>query len=136
MLGDPSSMQVSPRYDNVVREVGGYLLAQATVLQAAGVAPERIVLDPGIGFGKTLEHNLSLLRAIPELAEYGFPVLIGASRKRFIGEIACEPEPRERIGGSIAAAIRAVEGGASVVRVHDVAATVQALAVWDAIGHA
>jgi len=133
MLGDPSSMQVAPRYDNVVREVGGFLLAQAAVLQAAGVAPERIALDPGIGFGKTLEHNLALLRALPELAEYGFPVLVGVSRKRFIGDISGEPEPRERLGGSIAAALQCVARGASVVRVHDVAATVQALAVWGAI---
>ena len=134
MLGDPSSMQVAPRYDNVVREVGGYLLAQAAVLQAAGVAPERIALDPGIGFGKTLEHNLALLRAVPELAEYGFPVLVGVSRKRFIGDISGEPEPRERLGGSIAAALQCVDRGAAVVRAHDVAATVQALAVWEAIG--
>jgi len=133
MLGEPFTMQVAPHYDNVVREVGGYLLAQAAVLQAAGVAAERIALDPGIGFGKTLAHNLALLRAVPELAEFGFPVLIGVSRKRFIGDISGEPEPRERLGGSIAAALQAVDRGAAVVRVHDVAATVQALAVWDAV---
>jgi len=133
MLGEPSTMQRAPRYDDVVREVGGFLLAQAAVLQGAGVAAERIVLDPGIGFGKTLEHNLALLRGIPELAVYGFPILIGASRKRFIGEITGEPEPRERLGGSVSAALEAVSHGASVVRVHDVAATVQALAVAGAV---
>ncbi len=133
MLGEPATMQRAPRYDNVVREVGGFLLAQAAVLQGAGVAAERIVLDPGLGFGKTLEHNIALVRAIPELALYGFPILIGASRKRFIGEITGAAEPRERLGGSVAAALEAVRLGASIVRVHDVAATVQALAVSAAI---
>lgn len=133
MLGDPATMQHAPRYDNVVREVGGFLLAQAAVLQAAGVARERIVLDPGIGFGKTLAHNLSLLRAVPELVAHGYPLMVGASRKRFIGEITGQTEPRERLGGSVAAALVAAEGGASVLRVHDVAATVQALAVTRAI---
>jgi len=133
MRGDPRSMQEEPRYDDVVREVGGFLLAQATVLQSAGVSAERIMLDPGIGFGKTLEHNLALLRGIPQLAVYGFPILIGASRKRFIGDITGEPEPRERLGGSVAAAVEAVRRGASAVRVHDVAPTVQALAVAAAL---
>jgi len=133
MLGTPETMQFTPRYDDVVREVGGFLLAQATVLEAAGVARERIVLDPGIGFGKTLEHNLALLRGIPRLAELGYPILVGSSRKRFIGELSGEPEPRERLGGSVAAALWAVQAGASVVRVHDVAVTAQALAVMDAI---
>jgi len=133
MLGDPSTMQRAPRYDDVVREVGGFLLAQAAVLRGAGVDRERIVLDPGIGFGKTLEHNVALLRAIPELGSYGYPILIGASRKRFIGEISGEPEPRERLGGSIAAALAAARAGAAVLRVHDVGPTVQALAVQSAI---
>ncbi len=133
MLGDPATMQRAPRYDDVVREVGGFLLAQAAVLRGAGVQAERIVIDPGIGFGKNLGHNLALLRAIPELAAYGYPVLIGASRKRFIGEITGEPEPRERLGGSVGAALEAVARGASVVRVHDVGATVQAIAVTRAI---
>jgi len=133
MRGDPRSMQEAPRYDDVVREVGGFLLAQATVLRSAGVAAERIMLDPGIGFGKTLEHNLALIRGIPELAVYGFPIMIGASRKRFIGDITGEPEPRERLGGSVAAALEAVRMGALAVRVHDVLATVQALAVAAAL---
>jgi dihydropteroate synthase len=129
MLGEPGTMQDDPRYDDVVSEVGGYLMAQAAMLEAAGVERERIAIDPGIGFGKTLEHNLKLLRATEELASLGYPLLIGASRKRFIGQITDAEEPAERLGGSIAAAIYAAERGAAVVRVHDVAPTVQALAV-------
>lgn len=136
MLGEPGTMQQAPRYDDVVSEVGGFLLAQATVLEAAGVARERIAIDPGIGFGKTLEHNLALLAAVPRFAGLGYPVLIGASRKRFIGDITGEPEPRERLGGSIAAALTAAAHGAAVVRVHDVGATVQALRVAAAIDSA
>jgi dihydropteroate synthase len=122
-------MQVSPTYDNVLAEVGGYLLAQAAVLEAAGVARERIAIDPGIGFGKTLEHNLALLRALPDLAALGYPVVLGASRKRFIGEITGVAEPDQRLGGSVAVALFGVTHGAAVVRVHDVAATAQALAI-------
>jgi dihydropteroate synthase len=133
MLGDPVTMQMAPHYDDVVREVGGYLLAQAAVLEAAGVARERIVLDPGIGFGKTLAHNLALLGALPLLAEYGYPLLVGASRKRFIGELTGEAEPRERVGGSVAVAVEAVRQGASIVRVHDVAESAQALRVCVAL---
>lgn len=129
MLGDPATMQRDPHYDDVVREVGGYLLAQAAMLEAAGVARERIVLDPGIGFGKTLAHNLALLGALPLLAGYGYPLLVGASRKRFIGELTGEAEPRERVGGSVAVAMEVVRQGASIVRVHDVAESVQALRV-------
>jgi dihydropteroate synthase len=129
MLGEPGTMQKNPRYSDVVREVGGYLLAQATVLQAAGVARERIAIDPGFGFGKTLEHNLELLRRLPELVELGYPVLVGLSRKRFLGEITGIDEPAERLGSSIAAALWAAERGAAIVRVHDVGATAQALAV-------
>ena len=126
-------MQKNPRYGDVVRDVGGYLLAQATVLEAAGVSRERIALDPGFGFGKTLEHNLELMRRLPELAELGYPVLVGVSRKRFLGDITGVEEPAERLGASVAAAVEAVARGASVVRVHDVAPTVQALAVTSAL---
>jgi len=133
MLGTPETMQQAPRYDDVVREVGGFLLAQATVLEAAGVARERIVVDPGIGFGKSLEHNLALIAGIPVLAEFGYPVLVGVSRKRFIGELSGESEPGKRLGGSIAAGLAAVRSGASVLRVHDVGPTVQALAVDSAL---
>lgn len=133
MRGEPKTMQDDPRYDDVVGEVEAFLLGQAALLEDAGVARERIAIDPGIGFGKTLEHNLALLRALPRLAGHGYPVLVGASRKRFIGMLAGVDEPRERLGGSIAAAVLAVERGAAIVRVHDVAQTVQALAVARAI---
>ena len=134
MLGEPKTMQRAPEYTDVVAEVGGFLLAQAALLEAAGVAQERIAIDPGIGFGKTLEHNLALIRGLPELASHGYPVVIGVSRKRFIGDISGEDDARKRIGGSIAAALACVRLGASVVRVHDVAETVQALAVAEALG--
>ncbi|MDR3687151.1 MAG: dihydropteroate synthase [Coriobacteriia bacterium] len=133
MLGEPQTMQDRPYYDDVVVEVGGYLVAQATMLEAAGVARERIALDPGIGFGKSIEHNLELLRRLPELAELGFPLVLGVSRKRFIGEIGGVEEPLERLGGSIAAALFAAEHGANVLRVHDVAPTLQALAIQQAL---
>ncbi len=134
MLGEPSSMQVGPHYSDVVAEVEGHLLAQAAMLEAAGVDRERIAIDPGIGFGKTLEHNIALLRAVPRFASHGYPVVIGASRKRFIGDMTGESEPKARLGGSVAAALFAARSGASVVRVHDVAATAQALAVDAALG--
>ena len=122
MLGEPKTMQDEPHYDDVVREVGGYLLAQAAVLEAAGVARERIAIDPGIGFGKTLEHNLALLRALPELAALGYPVVVGASRKRFIGELTGVAGAR-RAGRRLASPrrVRRCTNGAAVVRVHDVA---------------
>lgn len=129
MLGEPGTMQDDPRYDDVVDEVRGYLDRQAARLVRAGVAESRIAIDPGIGFGKTLEHNLALLRGLPALVELGFPLVVGASRKRFIGEITGEQVPAERVGGSVAAALWAAARGAAVVRVHDVAATAQALAV-------
>jgi dihydropteroate synthase len=133
MQGDPRTMQDEPRYGDVVAEVAGYLVAQAVLLEAAGVARDRIALDPGIGFGKTTAHNLELLRRLPEIAALGYPVLVGASRKRFIGEITGVSEPRMRLAGSIAAALASVERGAAVLRVHDVADTVAALAVARAI---
>lgn len=129
MLGDPDTMQAGPHYDDVVREVGGYLIAQAATLEAAGVARERIAIDPGIGFGKTLEHNLELIRRLPELAVLGYPLVIGVSRKRFIGELTGIDVAHDRLGGSVAAALFSARAGADVVRVHDVAVTVQALTV-------
>lgn len=133
MLGDPKTMQREPSYDDVVAEVGGYLMAQAATLEAAGVARERIAIDPGIGFGKTLTHNLELLRRLGELASLGYPLVIGASRKRFIGELTGVADPAERLAGSVAAALFAVERGAHVVRVHDVAPTLQALLIQTAL---
>lgn len=133
MLGEPGTMQDEPVYSDVVCQVREYLLDRALSLESAGVARDRIALDPGIGFGKTLEHNLALMRALPELAAFGYPVLLGASRKRFIGELTGEQTPASRLGGSIAAAVWAAEHGASILRVHDVRETVQALTVDNAL---
>lgn len=133
MQGEPKTMQAAPVYEDVVAEVAAYLGAQARALQSAGVAPGRIAIDPGLGFGKTTAHNLELLRRLDALAALGYPVLVGASRKRFIGEITGVAEPRERVAGSVAAALDSVARGAAIVRVHDIAATVQALAIQQAI---
>jgi dihydropteroate synthase len=133
MRGEPRTMQDDPSYADVVAEVAAYLARQACALERAGVARDRIAIDPGIGFGKTTAHNLELLRRLPELEALGFPVVVGASRKRFIGEITGVAEPCERLAGSVAAAVEAGRRGAAVVRVHDVAATVEALAVAQAI---
>lgn len=133
MLGEPKTMQAEPRYDDVVAEVGAYLLGRAQELESAGVARERICIDPGIGFGKTLEHNLELLRRLPELAALGYPLLVGASRKSLIGMVLAEPDPKRRLEGSLAIAAWAASHGADVVRVHDVYETVRVLRVWHAI---
>jgi dihydropteroate synthase len=135
MLGDdPATMQADPHYDDVVAEVAEFLAGRAAALETVGVDRKRIALDPGIGFGKTLEHNLALLRGLPALAALGYPVLVGASRKRFIGHILGEEDPKRRVAGSVGAAAHAVLHGADIVRVHDVAETVQALRVIAAIG--
>ena len=133
MLGEPGTMQEEPTYTDVVAQVGSWLVRQAQLLEFAGVAHERIMIDPGIGFGKTVEHNLELLRRLPDLASLGYPVLVGASRKRFLGSITGETEPRRRVAESLAAAVWAVTHGASVVRVHDVSGTVRAVRVASAI---
>ncbi|MDC7675832.1 dihydropteroate synthase [Asticcacaulis machinosus] len=137
MKGDPQTMQSEPRYDDVVAEVEAYLLARAEAAMAAGVGRERIWLDPGIGFGKTLDHNLSLIRATGRLAAHGFPLLMAASRKRFIAALeeregADPSKANERIGGTIAVHLKALELGAKMVRVHDVQAMKQAIRVWKA----
>jgi dihydropteroate synthase len=132
MQGTPATMQQAPHYDDVVAEVGAFLRQRAASLEAAGVAPERIVLDPGFGFGKTLAHNLALLRALPVLASMGYPLLAGLSRKRMIGELTGRPAG-ERAAGSVAAALLAVQNGARLVRVHDVAETVDAIRIWMAL---
>lgn len=134
MRGEPRTMQDAPRYRDVVAEVIGFLRERAALAEAQGVAD--IWVDPGIGFGKTLEHNLALLGSIPRIArETGLPVLIGASRKRFIQGI--DPSAADaggsRLAGSLAAALWAARSGAAIVRVHDVAETVQALRVWRAL---
>jgi dihydropteroate synthase len=129
MMGEPKSMQDAPRYDDVVAQVRQFLAGRVEAAVAAGVRRERCIVDPGIGFGKTAEHNLALLAGVASLCELGQPVLIGASRKRFIGAITGASEPAERLAGSLAAACAAYLGGASIFRVHDVAATRQALDV-------
>ncbi|MDF1542920.1 MAG: dihydropteroate synthase [Anaerosomatales bacterium] len=135
MLGsDFATMQDDPRYDDVVAEVTAFLGERAGALEAVGVDPKRIAVDPGIGFGKTLEHNLELLRRLHEIAALGYPVLVGASRKRFIGHILDEEDPKRRVAGSVGAAAFAVINGADIVRVHDVAETAQAFRVIAAIG--
>lgn len=129
MQGEPQTMQEAPHYDDVVAEVEAFLAARIAACEVAGISRERLCIDPGFGFGKTLEHNLALLRGLPRLARLA-PVLVGVSRKRMIGEITGRPV-EERLAGSVAAAIRAVKNGATVVRVHDVAATVDALKFWE-----
>ena len=130
MQGTPSTMQVAPRYEDVVREVHAFLHEQARFALECGI--ERVMLDPGIGFGKTLEHNLALLRSLGALGTSGHPVLLGASRKRFIGDLLGVPL-EERLEGSLAAVAQGVQQGVDVVRVHDVQATVRLVRVLDAI---
>jgi dihydropteroate synthase len=132
MQGTPRTMQVEPHYDDVTREVRDFLAGQMYEAMDAGVAPEAIILDPGIGFGKTIEHNLQLLRGLPVLAALGQPLLVGVSRKAFIGKILGQ-EPADRLEGSLAAAVAADLSGANIVRVHDVAETCKAVRVADAI---
>ena len=132
MLGDPRTMQDDPRYDDVVEEVRAFLAERVEVALAAGVEERRIWIDPGIGFGKTVEHNLELLRRLGELRELGRPILVGASRKSFLGKITGR-EVRERLGGTIAASVLAAANGADAIRVHDVAAHRDALATLAAI---
>ena len=137
MQGLPENMQINPEYQDVVGEVARYLKERAAECIAAGIAPQRITLDPGFGFGKNLQHNIALMRHLPELmAETGFPLLIGVSRKRMIGELTGEADVAERVHGSVAAALASVARGAQIVRVHDVKATADALKVWDALGPA
>lgn len=127
--GDPQTMQQNPHYEDVVREVCDYLAGRIEAAERGGIGRERIVIDPGFGFGKTYEHNLALLRALPELASLGVPVLAGLSRKAMLGRITGR-DTGARVYASVAAALFAVERGARVLRVHDVTETRDALAVW------
>lgn len=136
MRGEPRTMQEDPRYDDVVAEVFDHLGNAARSAVAAGVAPEHIVVDPGIGFGKTSTHNLLLLRHLRDLRSLGRPVLVGASRKSFIGRVTGVEVAAERVAGSVGAAAVAAARGAAIVRVHDVAETVQAVRVADAVASA
>jgi dihydropteroate synthase len=131
MQGEPRTMQENPRYDDVVAEVKAFLEERLAFAVREGIAEERVWLDPGIGFGKTLDHNLELLRRLGEIVALGRPVVIGASRKRFIGTLTGRPE-LDRAAGTIAANVLAFERGAHMFRVHDVAATRDALAVASA----
>ncbi|MDP1538391.1 MAG: dihydropteroate synthase [Burkholderiales bacterium] len=130
--GDPQTMQQAPRYADVVAEVRGYLQQRIAAAQQAGIAGNRLVVDPGFGFGKTLTHNLELLRRLDEITALGVPVLAGLSRKSMIGAVTGR-EVGERTFGSVAAALIAAQHGAAILRVHDVAATRDALAVWNAV---
>jgi dihydropteroate synthase len=130
MQGEPGTMQEAPRYDDVVTEVGAFLQERAAQARAAGV--EEVWIDPGIGFGKTLEHNLALLRSLDRLVAGGVPVVVGASRKGSLGQLTGGAPVDDRLEASVATAVWAVEQGAAMVRVHDVAATVRALALLEA----
>jgi dihydropteroate synthase len=132
MQGEPGSMQQAPHYDDVGREVRTFLLERAGVLKTLGVAPSRIALDPGFGFGKTLEHNLTLAHTLTSLAAEGYPVLIGVSRKSMLGAMVGR-QVTDRLAGSLAAALACIASGAQIVRVHDVGPTVDAIKVWRAM---
>jgi dihydropteroate synthase len=134
MQGEPRTMQEAPQYDDVVGEVHRFLTDRLFACQLAGIDRRRILVDPGFGFGKTLEHNLALLRELARFAEIA-PVLAGLSRKAMIGTLTGRGQPADRAAGSAAAALIAVQRGAAIVRVHDVAPTRDALAVWQAVAH-
>jgi dihydropteroate synthase len=132
MQGEPGTMQHSPHYDDVVAEVAAFLAQRVAACDAAGIPRERILLDPGFGFGKTAAHNLTLLRGLPVLCRQGLPVVVGLSRKSLIGDVT-GARVTQRLGGSIALAVLAAQRGARLLRVHDVDATAQALAMLDAV---
>ena len=131
--GEPATMQLQPHYAAVVEEVRAYLADRLAALEAAGLPSQYLVVDPGIGFGKTLDHNLALLRALPRLAALGRPVLVGVSRKALLGRLTGRERPADRLAGSLAALTAAILGGARIVRVHDVAASRDAARVADAL---
>jgi len=133
MQGEPRTMQANPVYEHAPRDIAKYLAGRIAACRAAGIADRLLCVDPGIGFGKTVAHNAEILADVGCLRELGVAVLIGASRKAFIGALSKGERPKERLPGSIAAALAAVSGGADILRVHDVAATRQALAVWQAV---
>ena len=133
MLGEPRSMQDAPRYDDVVADVHRFLAERIFAAEMAGIPKKRIVVDPGFGFGKTLEHNLALLAQLERFTDLGVPVLAGLSRKKSIGALTGRDDPRARVHGSVAAHLIAAQRGARLLRVHDVAATVDALKVWNAV---
>lgn len=131
--GDPQTMQDDPHYENVLLDVYDFLETQVAMLEERGLSRSKIIVDPGIGFGKTQAHNLALLHGLSLFHGLGCPILLGVSRKGFIGRIGEAPEPRDRAPGSIALALAGIAQGAQIIRVHDVAATRQALALWTAV---
>jgi dihydropteroate synthase len=133
MQGEPGSMQDTPQYDDVVAEVHRFLADRMFSAEMAGIAKKNLVIDLGFGFGKTTEHNMILLARSARFLELGVPMLAGLSRKRSIGELTGREQPRERVAGSVAAHLIAAQRGAMILRVHDVAATVDALKVWAAV---
>jgi dihydropteroate synthase len=133
MQGTPETMQIAPKYDETAPQVFGFLHARAAACEAAGIAKSNIVLDPGFGFGKTLAHSQALMHALPQLCAGDYPVLVGWSRKRVLGEITGHATAKDRLAASLAVALRCVEKGAKILRVHDVRATVDALKVWQAL---
>jgi dihydropteroate synthase len=135
MQGEPRTMQAEPHYADVVKEVRAFLVERALACEAAGITRDRIVIDPGLGFGKTVAHNLALLRSLGDLKATGYPVMAGISRKSTLGRIA-DRGVNELVAASVAAALAAVARGASIVRVHDVRETVDALKVWMAVERA
>lgn len=133
MQGEPGSMQDAPQYEDVVGQVYRFLADRVFACEMAGIERKHLLIDPGFGFGKTLQHNLQLLAELPRLAELGLPLLAGLSRKRSIGQITGRDEANQRVAGSVAAHLLAAQRGAAIVRVHDVAETVDALKVWQAL---
>ncbi|MBC8337156.1 MAG: dihydropteroate synthase [Rhodospirillales bacterium] len=133
MQGDPGTMQGNPQYDDAAKEIFEYLQGRVEACREAGIGRSRIAVDPGIGFGKTLAHNLDILNRLDVYKDLGCPVLLGASRKSFIGHISREEAPKDRVPGSLAAVLSAYARGVRLFRVHDVTETRQALAVWQAI---
>ena len=132
MKGEPRTMQSHPHYDNVTHEIRHFFETRLALLQAAGIPANRVILDPGFGFGKTLEHNLTLLRELPALRIQNLPILVGISRKSMLGALTGQPV-NHRLPASLAAALIAAERGAQIIRVHDVQATNDALRVWEAV---
>ncbi len=133
MQGEPQTMQNNPTYDDAASDIMTYLRERVAMMEAAGIAHHKIAVDPGIGFGKNLDHNLRVLSELGDYADINLPVLLGVSRKSFITKIDRDVPPKDRVGGSISAAIAGYARGVRLFRVHDVAETRQALAVWDAI---
>jgi dihydropteroate synthase len=136
MQGEPRTMQLAPAYRDPAREVCRWLADRVAACEAAGIVRNRIAVDPGIGFGKTVAHNADILARLGLYRDLGSPVVVGVSRKSFIARLSRDEPPRSRLSGSIAAALAAIERGTHILRVHDVAETVQALAVWQAIAGA